>query len=300
LSHLEIAQKTHEKFIEEYLTDTLFMYNASDATAIPLREKPTKKPKKEPKLKRKRGRPKKGEKVEPKQPTILAQQKRMHTTEEMLSILSTQCGVGVKQNAKGYKETWVGGKLHISAVDGDIHVTAIYTGANVHDSSVALPLIKETSGKVSYLHDLLDAEYDVENRKLKHLRTDGKEITVSIGKEAVNFDQIKVDDMVSATVAKELIVSVNKQNVSTEEGADGIVAIAPKGKKPGGIIGETVVVTAKVVEIDQEKRTATIQFKDGETKTIAVRDDIDLSKHKIGEQVVFQITEMIAIKVEKQ
>ncbi|WP_424558082.1 hypothetical protein [Sulfurovum sp.] len=141
---------------------------------------------------------------------------------------------------------------------------------------------------------------DAENRKLKLLRTDGKEITVSIGKEAVNFDQIKVDDMVSATVAKELIVSVNKQNVSTEEGAAGIVATAPKGEKPGGIIGETVIVTAKVVEIDQEKRTATIQFKDGETKTIAVRDDIDLSKHKIGEQVVFQITEMIAIKVEKQ
>ena len=141
---------------------------------------------------------------------------------------------------------------------------------------------------------------DTENRKLKLLRTDGKEITISVGKEAVNFDQIKVDDMVSATVAKELIVSVNKQNVSTEEGAAGMIATAPKGEKPSAIIAETVVVTAKVIEIDQDKHTATIQFKDGETKTIAVRDDIDLSKHKIGEQVVFQITEMIAIKVEKQ
>lgn len=141
---------------------------------------------------------------------------------------------------------------------------------------------------------------DAENRKLKLLRTDGKEITVSLGKEAINFDQIKVDDMVKATVAEELIISVNKQDVSTKEGAAGIVATAPKGEKPGAIIAETVVVTAKVVEIDQEKRIATIQFKDGETKTIAVRDDIDLSKHKIGEQVVFQITEMIAIKVEKQ
>jgi len=141
---------------------------------------------------------------------------------------------------------------------------------------------------------------DAENRKLKLLRTDGKEITVSLGKEAVNFDQIKVGDMVSATVAEELIVSVNKQGVSTEEGAAGIIATAPKGQKPGAIMAETFVVTAKVVEIDQDKRTATIQFKDGKTKTIAVRDDIDLSKHKIGEQVVFQITEMIAIKVEKQ
>jgi len=30
-----------------------------------------------------------------------------------------------------------------------------------------------------------------------------------------------------------------------------------------------------------------------------VRDDIDLSRRKVGEKVVFQVTEMIAISVEK-
>ena len=40
LSELQIAQKTHEQFVKEYLSDTLFFYNASDATKIPLREKP--------------------------------------------------------------------------------------------------------------------------------------------------------------------------------------------------------------------------------------------------------------------
>jgi hypothetical protein len=160
LSKLHIAQKTHEEFIKEYLSDTLFMYNASDATAINLRQKPIKKPKDEPKPKRKPGRPKKGEKVEPKKPKILALQKEMHTTEEMLCLLSTECSVGIKKNAKGNTEKWIGGKLHISVVDGDIPVTAIYTGAGVHDSSVALPLIKETSKKVSYLYDLQDAGYD--------------------------------------------------------------------------------------------------------------------------------------------
>ena len=41
-----------------------------------------------------------------------------------------------------------------AAVNGDIPVTAIFTSASVHDSSVALPLIKETSGKLDYLYDL--------------------------------------------------------------------------------------------------------------------------------------------------
>ena len=161
-SQLRIAQKTHQQFIQEYLSDTLFMYSASDATAIEMRQKAEKKEEVEPKIKRKRGRPKKGEKASPKKPTILEQQKEMTNTEEMLSLLSTKCNVGVKKNSKGYKETWVGGKLHISAVDGDIPVTAIFTSASVHDSSVALPLIKETSGKLNYLYDLLDAGYDAD------------------------------------------------------------------------------------------------------------------------------------------
>lgn len=162
LSELQIAQKTHEQFVKEYLSDTLFFYNASDATKIPLRQKPLKAKKEEEKPKLKRGRPKKGETREPIKPTILKQQKEMQSVDEMLSLVSTDCGIGVKQNSKGNREVWIGGKLHISAVDGDIPITAIYSGANVHDSSVALPLIKETSKKVSYLYDLQDAGYDAD------------------------------------------------------------------------------------------------------------------------------------------
>ncbi|MEA1917090.1 MAG: transposase, partial [Campylobacterota bacterium] len=158
-SEVNLATKTHDKFISEYLSNTIFLYNASDATKIELREKAVK-VEKEEKPKKKRGRPKKGEAREPVKPTILTQQKDMETTQEMLSLVSTDCGVGVKQNSKGNREVWIGGKLHISVVDGDIPITAVYSGANVHDSSVALPLIQETSKKVDYLYDLQDAGYD--------------------------------------------------------------------------------------------------------------------------------------------
>ena len=161
LSALKIAQKTHEQFVKEYLSDTLFFYNASDATKIPLREKPLK-AEEEEKPKLKRGRPKKSETREPIKPTILNQQKDMQTVGEMLSLVSKECGVGIKQNSKGNREVWIGGKLHISTVDGDIPITAIYSSANVHDSSVALPLIGETSKKVNYLYDLQDAGYDAD------------------------------------------------------------------------------------------------------------------------------------------
>ncbi len=172
LSDLQIAQKTHKKFVNEYLSDTVFMYNATDAAMIPLREKPVK-IKKEEKPKNKVGRPKKGEKREPVKPKILELQKEMKTTKKMLSLVSTVCGVGVKQNSKGNREITIGGKLHISAADGDIPIAAFYSGANVHDSSVALPLINETGKRVMYLRDLLDAGYDSDiirefSEKLNH------------------------------------------------------------------------------------------------------------------------------------
>ncbi len=159
LSRQHIAQKSHAQFIRNYLSATLFIYNASDATAIKMREKPVKKEKKA-KVRRKRGRPRKGEATAPKTPTILQQQKEMTDAQEMISLLPVACDVGVKKSAKGYKETWIGGKLHMSVVDGDIPVTAIFTSASVHDSSVALPLIKQTSQRVDYLYDLMDAAYD--------------------------------------------------------------------------------------------------------------------------------------------
>ena len=161
LSDLEVAQKTQEKFVSEYLSEKTFFYNATDATIIPLRQKPVKVKKEKPKPK-KRGRPKKGETREPIKPSILQKQKEMKTVEEMLGCISTECGIGVKQNSKGNREVWVGGKLHISAVDGDIPIVAFYSGANVHDSSVALPLIQESSKRVNYLYDLQDAGYDAD------------------------------------------------------------------------------------------------------------------------------------------
>ena len=161
-SEINLATKTHDKFIREYLSDIIFLYNASDATKIPLRQKAVKQETTPIKTQSKKGRPKKGETREPIKPTILSKQKDMQTTKEMLSLVSTPCGVGIKQNSKGNREVWIGGKLHISVVDGDIPITAIYSGANVHDSSVALPLIQDTTKKVNYLYDLQDAGYDAD------------------------------------------------------------------------------------------------------------------------------------------
>ena len=158
-SKQSIATKAHDVFIEKYLSQTLFFYSSIDSTAIELREKAVKQ-EKEIKPKRRQGRPKKGEEGPPKKPSILQQQENMNEADDMLSLIATRSDTSIKQNSKGNRYRWTGGKLHLSVVDGDIPITAIYSSASVHDSSLALPLIKKSSQKVNYLYDLADAAYD--------------------------------------------------------------------------------------------------------------------------------------------
>ena len=155
----QIATKAHDVFIEKYLGEMIFFYGSMDSTAIELREKAVQR-KKEVKPKRRQGRPRKGEEGPVKKPSILQQQENMQSTEDMLSLISTKCDTSIKQNSKGNRHRWTGGKLHLLVVDGDIPITVRYSSASVHDSSLALPLIKESSQKVHYLYDLADAAYD--------------------------------------------------------------------------------------------------------------------------------------------
>lgn len=80
----------------------------------------------------------------------------------MLQEISTSTDIGRKINAKGNGYSWIGEKLHLGVVDGDIPITAIYTCASVHDSQVAIPVINETTKRVDYLYDLCDKAYDSE------------------------------------------------------------------------------------------------------------------------------------------
>ncbi|MBF0343924.1 MAG: transposase [Nitrospirae bacterium] len=70
------------------------------------------------------------------------------------------CDVGCKVNSHGYKETWRGFKLHIDATDSGLPVTVVLTSASLHDSQAAIPMIKMTTEKVTYLYDLMDSAYD--------------------------------------------------------------------------------------------------------------------------------------------
>ena len=158
-SESRLGERVHEAMVERCLKPELVGHVNRDATAIKGREKPAKKPPKEKPAPKKRGRPAKGEYREPKEQTRLERQ-RDQSAEEALKELPVFCDRGTKKNSKGFKETWVGYKLHADVNDCGLAVSVALTAASVHDSQVAIPLMKMSSARVDYLYDLMDAAYD--------------------------------------------------------------------------------------------------------------------------------------------
>ena len=140
---------------------------------------------------------------------------------------------------------------------------------------------------------------DAASRKVTLITADGAKTTVKAGPEVVNFDQIQVGDQVKATVAEQLVVFVRKNGEPANDGEAAAVALAPVGAKPGVVMANTVEVTAKVEAIDLGRRKATLRFPDGQSKTFRVRPDVDMTKAKLGDEVVIRTTEAVAISVEK-
>jgi Transposase DDE domain/Transposase domain (DUF772) len=168
-----LGNVVHDALVAEYLSHELVGHISRDSTAIVGREKPVKKVPKEPKPPRKRGRPAKGEQREAASLKRLDRQVHQ-SAEEAIGELPTACDRGTKQNAKGYKTSWNGYKLHLDINDIGLPISALVTSASLHDSQVAIPLIKMTSRKVTYLYDLMDAAYDAQlieetSRKFGHV-----------------------------------------------------------------------------------------------------------------------------------
>ena len=156
-----LMTETLNNMIEDHRKGTLIGHINRDSTAIPARETPVNKKadEKPQKTKYKKGRPRKDEVRPPKEPSTLELQ-AVQSARNSLSKLQKNCAWGCKKNSQGKVSYWKGYKLHLDVDDIGLPITAIVTGANVHDSQVAIPLEKLTERKVQHCYSLMDAAYD--------------------------------------------------------------------------------------------------------------------------------------------
>lgn len=160
-----VADMVHAALVQAWRGNDIVWHAATDGTAIPARERPVTRAKAEiedapPKpSQRKRGRPKKGEAPPPKEPTRLERQLTQDPEIALLEV-PTACDVGGKRDSKGNTTYWVGYKFHVSVDEWGLPLAAVTTAASVHDSQVAIPLMKLAQRRVTVLYDLQDKAYD--------------------------------------------------------------------------------------------------------------------------------------------
>lgn len=153
----EMMQHIHQALIEQTQRNRLIGHIARDSTAIEARERfpesytPRRKPK-----------PRRPKRSRPEARRSRIQQQGQQSQAEQLQGLSRHCSLGVKKSSQGHRRYWRGYKLHLDVADGQIPITALLTGACVHDSQVAIPLMTRSSERVTYLYDLMDAAYDAQ------------------------------------------------------------------------------------------------------------------------------------------
>lgn len=174
----ELPQKLHAALVKQHCGPKLVGHTSHDSTAIPVPERPAAAPAglaaaTPPLVKRKPGRPKKGQEPPPPPPTRLQLQSQRSLAEN-LADLPRQCDIGAKKGSQGHMEYWRGYKLHLSVIDGDIPIAAILTSASTHDSQPAIPLMQMSAQLVTDLYDLMDSAYDAQaiheySRRLGHV-----------------------------------------------------------------------------------------------------------------------------------
>ena len=141
---------------------------------------------------------------------------------------------------------------------------------------------------------------DQKKRIVTLKNAEGKTITVQVGKKAVNFDQIKPGDRVRATMAEEVAVSIDKSGAPSTAEERRVIAVAPKGARPGVIIADSKQVAGKIESIDAAARTVSLTEPGSEKpRKVVVGREVDLSQFKPGDEVSARITEAMAIVVEK-
>ncbi|GHU44594.1 hypothetical protein FACS1894190_16100 [Spirochaetia bacterium] len=158
LSKMNIMNETLENMVKKAHNGTIVYHPSRDSTSIEARET-VKKKKPEYKVKKRLGRPKKDEKRIT--PAINRIDKQItQSAYEALKDIDTACAYGCKKNSSGNIYFWKGCKLHLDISDLGFPLNAIITGANVHDSQLAIPMEKITEHRVRFCYSLMDAAYD--------------------------------------------------------------------------------------------------------------------------------------------
>jgi hypothetical protein len=165
---------------------------------------------------------------------------------------------------------------------------------------------KETAKPGVVVADVLDIKalidaVDFKKRMLTLKSAQGRIVILKADKSVNNFDQFRRGDWVLVEFVDSVAISIRKASLR-QNGVDArLVSVAPKGAHRSVLLVETFQLPAIIESIDYKGRMLTVREANRNIRIIAIEKSIKpLEAFKKGEAVVLQITEPIAIKIEKR
>lgn len=141
---------------------------------------------------------------------------------------------------------------------------------------------------------------DLKTREVTLKDKEGNVFTIDVPPEVRRLSEIKAGDLVVAKYNQALALGLNKTDSSSgirvrRESTS--VERAGKDQPPGAVAHHNVEVLANIVAIDKAKRLVTVK---GAEQTVVLKapEDIDLSDMKVGDEVLAQYVQELAITVE--
>lgn len=176
-------------------------------------------------------------------------------------------------------------------------------GTVLEEASARETAVVQVPGSVAAVSDSVTATVtlsaiDATTREITFTREDGRSDVMTAGPGVANFAQLAVGDQVVVTCTEAVAVYLSPAEAPETFIAAGIVR-EENGAEPGGALLAQGQVTARVLELDRETRRAKLLLPGDETRTITVRDGIDLSPVQAGDMVAVAISKALAISVEK-
>lgn len=128
---------------------------------------------------------------------------------------------------------------------------------------------------------------DLENRLVTLKGERGRVVTVNVGEEARNLDQVKVGDRVVITYREAMAIQLIKEPTSggvTERRNTLSGSRAELGQRPSATLRDKTEIVANVIAVNKKARRVTLQGPE-HAVTVKVATDIDLSSIRVGDQV---------------
>ena len=139
-------------------------------------------------------------------------------------------------------------------------------------------------------------DIDLETRKVTLRNPEGETVSFIAGDEVRNLAQVKKGDLVLMEYYDGFAVALGPKTGVRARISETTLSRAPEGAKPAARLTETIEATARVEAIDRESRLVQLS---GAKRTLLIKaaDDIDLSRVKVGDEVVAVYQESLAISV---